>query len=211
MHAMSFRKYISLFLLMLLAASTTIQAQDKTTGGIKGKVRVTSGSASGVNVTARQGEREIASATTDAKGAFSIMGLAPGTYNLVFRKTGLSTGALSNVEVRAGKMRDLSDKLVLTIDEGSIAFLRGSVFDSSGRSVPGAKIELARVGADGTVKKLDGRLTNESGQFVFRLTAEATTYRVTAKMDGAQPVSKDVLIDGAAVYRIALSLKPATK
>lgn len=208
---MSFRKYITPFLLTLLAASITIQAQDKTTGGVKGKVRVTSGSASGVSVTARQGEQEIATATTDAKGAFSIMGLAPGTYNLVFRKTGLSTGALSNVEVRAGKMRDLSDKLVLTIDEGSIAFLRGSVFDSSGRSVPGAKIELARVGADGTVKKLDGRLTNESGQFVFRLAPEAATYRVTAKMGDAQPISKDVLIDGAAVYRIALSLKPDTK
>jgi hypothetical protein len=28
-------------------------------------------------------------------------------------------------------------------------------------------------------------------------------------MDGAEPVSKDIEIDGAAIYRIALSLKPA--
>jgi hypothetical protein len=31
-------------------------------------------------------------------------------------------------------------------------------------------------------------------------------YRVTVKADGAEPVSKDVAVDGAAIYRIALSL-----
>jgi hypothetical protein len=108
-------------------------------------------------------------------------------------------------------VRELSDKLVLTIDEGTLAFLRGSVFDPIGRSVPGAKIELARLEADGTAKKIDGRLTNESGQFVFRLTPDAATYRVTVKLDGAEAVSKDVEIDGPAVYRIALSLKPVSK
>ena len=33
-------------------------------------------------------------------------------------------------------------------------------------------------------------------------------YRVSVKRDGAEPVSKDVEIDGAAVYRVALSLPP---
>ena len=117
---------------------------------------------------------------------------------------------LSDVEVKAGKVRELGDKLVLTVDEGSLAFLRGSVFDSIGHSVRGARIELLRVSADGR-QRIDGRVSNESGQFVFRLTPDAATYRVRAKIDGAEPVTKDVEIDGAAVYRIALSLKPATK
>jgi hypothetical protein len=207
---MSFQKSITLFLLIILAAATAF-AQDRSTGGIKGKAKVVSGSPTGISVVVRQGEREAARTETDSKGAFAVSGLAPGTYSIVLSKTGFSTGTLSNVEVKAGKMRELSDKLVLTIDEGSLAFLRGSVFDPVGRSVPGARVELARIEGDGTTKKIDGRLTNESGQFVFRLTPDAAKYRVTVKMDGAETVSKDVEIDGAAVYRIALSLKPVTK
>lgn len=186
-------------------------AQDRSTTGIKGKVKVVSGSAANIAVVVRQGEREVARTTSDNKGSFRINGLAPGVYTLVFTKAGFSTGTLSDVEIKQGKIRELGDKLVLTVDEGTLAFLRGSVFDPGGHSVRGARIELSRISADGTEKKIDGRLTNESGQFVFRLTPEAAKYRVRAKMDGAEPVSKDVEIDGAAVYRIALSLKPAEK
>lgn len=207
---MSFPKSFSLLLLVLLMA-TAATAQESATGGVKGKVGVESGSASDITVTVRQGEREVARAATDRKGSFRILGLAPGVYSMTFSRSGLNTGTLSRVEVRAGKVRDLGDKLILAIDEGSLAFLRGSVFDSVGKSVRGARVELARVAADGTAKKLDGRLTNESGQFVFRLTPDAATYRVTVKIDGAEPASKDVEIDGAAIYRVALSLKPAAK
>ena len=64
---------------------------------------------------------------------------------------------------------------------------------------------------DGTVKKIDGRITNEIGAFTFRLTPDVAKYRVTAKPNSGEPVSKDIEIDGAAVYRIALSLKPGGK
>ncbi len=102
--------------------------------------------------------------------------------------------------------------MVLTIDEGSIAFIRGSVFNGAGRSVPNAKVELARIQEDGTAKKIDGRVTTETGTFVFRLSPEAAKYRVTVRPEGAEAVSKDVPIDGAAVYRVALSLAaPAPK
>lgn len=207
---MSLRKYIGVALATILVVSV-VQAQDRSTSGLKGKVRVENGSSSGITVTIRQDDREVARTTTDSKGSFLINGIPPGIYNVVFSKHGFSTGTLSKVELRAGKVRELSDRLVLTVDEGSLAFLRGSVFDPIGHSVPGARVELLRVGADGAEKKLDGRLTNESGQFVFRLTPEAAKYRVRVKMDGAEPVSKDIEIDGAAVYRIALSLKPAAR
>jgi hypothetical protein len=98
--------------------------------------------------------------------------------------------------------------LILTIDEGSIAFLSGSVFNAAGKSVPGAKIELARILEDGTTKKIDGRVTTETGSFKFRLSPEPGKYRVSVKTDGADPISKDVEIDGAAVYRVALNLPP---
>jgi hypothetical protein len=183
-------------------------SQEKTTGGIKGRVKVEVGSAGGVTVVVRQGEKELNHVTTDKNGEFLVNRLAPGVYGLTFRKPGLSIGAIENIEVKAGKVRSLGDRLVLTIDEGSIAFIRGSVFNGEGRSVPNAKIELSKVLDDGTLKKIDGRLTTETGSFVFRLSPEVAKYRVTLKSERAEPISKDVQIDGAAVYRVALSMPP---
>ena len=40
------------------------------------------------------------------------------------------------------------------------------------------------------------------------LTPDVAKYRITAKPNGGDPVSKDIEIDGAAVYRLALSIKP---
>jgi hypothetical protein len=198
-------------LLLVLALGGQATAQDKSTGGLKGKVRVETGTAAGVAVVIREGEREIGKVLTDKNGEFQISKLKPGLYGLTFRKPGLSVGTIENIEVKAGKTRSLGDRLILTIDEGSIAFIRGSVFTDDGRSVPGAKIELARILEDGSTKKIDGRVTNETGSFVFRLTPESARYRITAKVNNAEPISKDVEIDGAAVYRVALSLAPQVR
>lgn len=191
---------------ILLAASASF-AQDRSTGGIKGKVRLESKKeVAGVAVTVRQGEREVAHAVTDAKGAFVVSNLAPGVYGLTFRKPGLSVGTIEGVEVKAGKTKSLPDRLILTINEASIARLSGSVFTESGKSFPGVPVELARVGADGTARKIDGRLTSESGQFAFRLSPDKATYRVTIKPQGAEPQTKEVEIDGALIYRVAFSV-----
>lgn len=203
------KSVLAFFTLFLIAGS--MFAQDRSTGSIKGKVRVETGTPAGVAVVIRQGEREIARGVTDKNGEFAIARLAPGRYGITLRKTGLSVGTIEDVEVKAGKNRSLGDRLILTIDEGSIAFIRGSVFDQNDRSVPNVKIELARVEQDGTVKKIDGRITNEIGSFVFRLAPEVAKYRITARPNRAEPVSKDVEVDGAAVYRIALSIKPSIK
>lgn len=204
---MRFKK-LALVCTLLLASFAAIYGQDKSTGTIKGKVKVEVGTPAGVTVIVREGEREIRQVSTDKNGEFVVARLAPGRYGLTFRKPGLSIGAIENVEVKAGKTRSLGDRLVLTIDEGSIAFIRGSVFSNEGRSVANAKVELAKVMDDGTARKIDGRLTTETGTFVFRLAPEVAKYRVSVKPEGAEPISKDVEIDGAAVYRVALSLPP---
>jgi hypothetical protein len=195
---------------LLLILSVACLAQDKTSGAIKGKVRVEQGSPGGVAVILLQGDREVTRAATDKKGEFTISHVVPGVYGVKFRKPGLSVGSIDELEVKAGKTRALHD-LILGIDEGSIAFLRGSVFTESGRSVPGVRVELARILAENSVQKIDGRVTGETGEFVFRLPPERAKYRVTAKAEGAQPISKDVEIDSAAVYRVALTLKPVPK
>jgi hypothetical protein len=201
--------FAAVFVLLLTVATASAQAQDKTTGSIKGRVRVETGKPSEVAVIVRQGEREVTQGVTNSKGEFTINGLQPGVYSVTFRKPGLSVGTVNNVEVRAGKMRPLGDRLILTIDEGSIAFLRGSVFDPSGRSVPGARVELARIEADGNVKKLGDRVTTETGQFAFRLPPDKARYRVTVKAGGAKDATQDVTVDDAVVYRIALTLESA--
>ena len=201
----------SLALVLLLSTASLISSQDKTVGGIKGKVRVEVGSPNGVTVILRRGEKELSQTTTDKNGDFVLSRLTPGTYGLTFRKPGLSVGTIEDVEVKAGKVRTLGDRLVLTIDDGSIAFIKGSVFTAAGRSVPNAKIELSRILEDGTTKKIDGRITNETGSFVFRLSPEVAKYRVSLKADRSDPIAKDVEIDGPAVYRVALSLAAPPK
>jgi len=202
-----FKKLLSVLPLALLAISVAHGQNNKSNGEIKGKVRVEVGTPADVSVIVREGDREVRRVATDKNGDFLVSRLAPGRYGLTFRKPGLSVGTIEDVEVKAGKTRALKN-LILTIDEGSIAFIRGSVFSSEGRSVPNAKVELAKVMEDGTAKKIDGRLTTETGTFVFRLSPDLAKYRVSVKPEGADPIAKDVEIDGAAVYRVALSLPP---
>lgn len=203
----------SLLLSVAPAAAQKNKKDAPTTGGIRGRLKVAQGaSPSGVEVTVQRGEEEVARTTADAKGEFEVRNLEPGTYRLTFRKPGLQVGRLNDVEVRAGKtLTYKGESLYLGVDEGAIAHLRGSVFTAAGYSVPGARVDLARVLADGTLKKLDMRVTDGTGSFRFRLPPDAADYRVTVKADGAEAVTQDVHVDGAQIYRVALSLKPAAK
>jgi len=206
---MLLQRLIGAFLLtmLLLSASVAAVAQtDRTTGSIKGKVRADKGPVEGVEVVANQADREVIRVITNRKGEFILAGLAPGLYGLTFRKPGLSVGRLESVEVRAGKVRSLPDRLYLKVDEGSIAFIRGSVFTAEGKSVPNARVELARIQPDGSAKKIDGRITNETGLFVFRLVPDTAKYRISVWAGDTGPITKDVEVDGPARYNIALQL-----
>ena len=195
---------------LLLLFSIACLAQDKRTAAIKGKVRVEQGSPGGVSVILLQEDREVTRGATDKKGEFVIAHVAPGLYTVTFRKPGLAVSSIASLDLKAGKTRVLHD-LVLGIDEGSIAFLRGSVFTESGRSVPGVRVELAKIVGENSLQKIDARVTGETGEFVFRLSPETAKYRVTVKAAGAEPASKDVEVDSPAVYRVALTLKPVPK
>jgi hypothetical protein len=122
------RLYLALIVLGILSGVGL--AQDKSTGSIKGKIRVETGTPGGVAVVLREGEREVDRVVTQKNGDFVIPRIKPGIYGVTFRKPGLSVGTIENIEVKAGKTRSLGDRLILTIDEGSIAFVRGSVFSA---------------------------------------------------------------------------------
>ena len=207
---MKLSKSIAL-VLIILGVGGILFAQQPGTGTIKGKVRVDSGSASGVTVTAGQGDKNVSQVETNRKGDFSFNNLQPGIYSLTFRKPGLALGKLENVEVKAGKVNELGGGLKMHVDEGSIAFIEGSVFSPEGRIVPGARVDIVKLGADGSAKKVNSDISNGDGMFSFRLSPALATYRVTAKVGGAEPVSKEVKVDGASVYRIALNIIPTQK
>jgi hypothetical protein len=199
---------VLLVAIALASVGAAQKNQPPTTGGLKGKVRVDSGSTpGGVGVVLRRGEEEVAHAETDAKGQFELRGVAPGQYTLTLRKPGLKTAQIRPVEIRAGKVGSLPERVFLPADEGSLAFVMGSVFDPDGRSVRGARIEIALVGDDGSARKVDGRVTTESGQFSFQLQPRQARYRLTAKADGGLEATKEVEVDSAMVYRVALTLR----
>ena len=205
---------ITKFLLffILVVSSVAASAQDKSMGGIKGKVRLKGeGVVAGVQVSLRQKDRELAHVNTNGKGEFQLKNITPGTYGLTFHKEGLSMGTLEGVIVKAGKTNELADRLILTVNESAVAKLGGSVFNPGGISVPNIRIELARIEPDGRVKRIDARLTNESGQFVFRLSPDKAMYRVTAKPEGAEAQTKDVEVDGAMIYRVAFTIERPPK
>ncbi len=203
---MSRVKLSSRLLLVLLACASVCVGLTVQSGGVKGKVRVDdSATAEGISVVVRQDEREVAHGATDRNGRFEITGVLPGRYSLVFRKAGLRTAEIKDFVINASKVRSIGDRIYMPVDEGSLALLKGSVFSASGRSIEGAQIVLARVMPDGSTQKIDGRITTETGQFAFRLLPSAARYRVTAKVGSLPPVSKEIDIEGPAVYRVALS------
>jgi len=114
-----------------LLAASLVQAQS--TGGLKGKVKVEKGSPAGVAVVVRQGEREVTRVTTNGGGDFSVTGLVPGIYGLTFSQGRIERGR-DREDQRQCRQATSLNNLYLTIDEGSIAFIKGSVFGESGRS-----------------------------------------------------------------------------
>lgn len=192
--------------IILLFSFNLLLAQDKTTGGIKGIVKNTSGNKiAGVTVEARQEGKTVATVQTDSKGDFTFANLKPGVYRFVFNKTGLSEGVSAEISVKAGTILKLS-RLVLGVDQGTLALVRGSVFDYTGRVVRGAKVEITRINGD-NLKKMGEKYTDDNGEFAIRLPAQTARYRIFATANDTEPTSKDFEFSGGEAFRIAITLK----
>ena len=192
---------LAIALLTLLTIPMTAQS----TGGVKGKVRTTKGSGiPGATITARKKGVDVKTTKANSGGEFALEGLETGRYNLVFDAPGYSSGVLYNVEINKNKTADLGDRLILTPDQGNQIFLKGSVFDKQGFSVPGAKIEIERVNSDSSARSLGNTYTSVSGEFTFR-PQSAAKLRVTATYKGISS-SKEIDVDEPAIYRLAIVL-----
>ncbi|HEY8561685.1 MAG TPA: carboxypeptidase-like regulatory domain-containing protein [Pyrinomonadaceae bacterium] len=190
----------------LLAFAALAAFAQSATGGVKGKVRNAKGSGlEGVTITARRDGQDLKSVKSDAKGNFQLTGLAPGVYNFVFEKSGYGAGLKANVEIKSNSVISLGDNLALMVDQGSLVLLNASVFNQDGRSVTGAKVEVERVGGDGSAKKIATGYTNVSGEFALRQPEGAAKYRVTATLKGVSG-SKEIAVDSAGRYSLAITL-----
>lgn len=202
---LNFRKrFITAGFALLTASCLALTAYAQ--GGVKGKVRSTNGSGiANATITARLDGKDIKTVRSDSKGSFVLDGLRNGTYNIVFDADGYAAGVKFGVEIKNGSIRDLGDRLILGVDQGSLVFVRGGVFFKEGFSVTGAKIELEEVLADGSTKNIASSYSNASGEFSFRRPNKTAKYRITAKYKGVS-ATKEVTADNPGIYRVALNL-----
>jgi len=200
---MKFFRFLS-FVSLIFVLSAIAFAQD--TGSLKGKVRSTKGEGiQGVVITVRQQGEDLTSATTDSKGNFVINGLKPGLYNLAFTKSGYGSGVLYNIEVKSKKETNLGDRLILSVDQGTLVIIKGSVFNQDGVSLFGVKVEVEKINSDGTTKKMGSGYTTDMGEFTLRFPKGAAKYRITASTKGVT-ASKEIEVDEPAIYRLAITL-----
>jgi len=179
--------------------------------GLKGKIRANSGAGiANASVTVTQAGKDVKKVKSTSDGSFRMEGIPPGLYGMRVEAPGYATGSLMGVEVKKDKVRDLGERLFLKVDEGTQVIIRGSVFFKEGTSVTRAKVELERVEADGSVKRVRSTETNVSGEFTFRQPDVAAKYRVTAKYNGAAG-TKDISVENAALYRLAITLDLSSK
>lgn len=218
----SFRSALSAASLLVLFVLSCAFVVAQETGGVKGRVRTAKGDGiASATVTARQNGEDVKSAASDAKGNFVLENLKPGNYNIVFNKSGYSSGVLYNVEVKKKKTSDLGGRLILTVDQGTQVIIKGTVFDQAGRSIAGAKVDIEKILSDGSTQKINSGYTssgsdpgirggdgNARGEFTFRFGEGAAKYRVTASVKDAT-ASKIIEVDNAAIYRLAITLNPA--
>lgn len=196
--------FFSACLLSLLGA--VVFAQE--TGNVKGKVRNEDGDKlADVNVSIREDGEDLKSTRTDKDGNFILRGIEPGTYNLAFEKEGYSLGVLKNVLIIGKKTNNLRDRLILSVDDGTLVIVQGSVFNQYGRSVRGAKIEIEEMRSNKKKPvKIGTGYTSNSGEFIFRFQEGVKKLKITASSGDASG-SEEVEIDEVAVYRLAITLR----
>jgi len=121
---------------------------------------------------------------------------ALGRYGLVVAAVALLSGAL--VLDAASKKKD----------RATAAILAGTVFQSSGRSLPGARVEAV---AQDDAKIKSSAWTDVQGDFAIRVPAGRRSYIVTATAKGFQRTQKTVEVYEDEKVRTNLILSPEPK
>jgi uncharacterized membrane protein len=197
---------LSLLLSVLALVAVSVSAAER--GSLSGKVENEKGK--GINSATVVAEREGAepvNVRTNSKGEFTLE-LEPGEYSLSVEAEGhKNIQLLRKYRVDAGKTTKLNSKITLPISETS-SLVRGAVFNERGFSIPGASVEIERLGVtekESRVKKQ--YTTNSAGEFAFRLPDNGGQYRVTASARGFEAATQTVELQPGESRSVAFSLK----
>jgi len=204
--------------LVALCVLGVARAAQQPTGTLKGKLQNEKGKpVADAEVRAMSSRsRAIKEARTDAAGNYSLE-LEPDDYTVSFDAEGYSGGTLREMQqVEAGKTTEVKPVQLQRARRTSL--IRGSVFDTEGRSLAGARVKLVRIPTEEEAKESKrvpsfarDYTTNNRGEFAFRLPAEHARYRVSAALEGFKPDTKEVLVDENESVPVALSLEPLKK
>jgi hypothetical protein len=195
-----------LAVLLLAPAGARSQTQ---TGALKGRVKERNGKAlEGVTVRATNADNKEDTRETksNGKGDFEFAALPAGRYSLSFEKQGYKTFITRKLEVAAGETTELGRVVELAREGEPYAVIRGAVFHGPGYTLPNATVTIERI--DGGKKFKQETVSQEGGEFAFRLKAEKANYRVTATARGFQPASIEVEVGGDETRNVALTLQP---
>ena len=188
---------LPVFCCALLGVALAAFAQ---TGVLKGKVKLQdSKTHDGVKVSAQRytGTKPVAepvAVSTNEKGEFAFTTLATGAYVLSFTKQGYKTYTSRQQEVTSGETLQLKETVPIAKEGESFAEVRGAVLYGAGYSLPNAIVTIERI--DGGKKFKQEKVSQEGGEFGFRLKAEKAKYRVTAQARGFETASTEIEIDG---------------
>ncbi len=209
------KRFVATALVVLCLAPVSFAAQQK--GTMKGKIEDPKGKPIvGAQVRVlRNRDRSSKETTTDQAGIYSFE-LEPDDYSLSVDAEGFQGGTM----VRMQQVEEGKETAVKTIRldkaKARTSLIRGAVFDSGGRSLPGAKVKLVRVPTTDEEKdhkrvdslKLD-YTANSRGEFAFRVPARRARYRVTASLGGYKPETKVAEVHEDEAVPLAFSLAPA--
>ncbi len=177
-------------------------------GSIKGKVREQNGRSledvlvRATNARNKESKFEIKS---DSKGEFTFAQLPAGEYSLSFEKQGFKTFTTRKLEVASGDTIKLSRVIEMAREGESYSVIRGAVFHGAGFTLRNAIVTLERI--DGIKKLKQDAVSQDGGEFAFRLKAEKARYRITAMAKGFQPASVEIEIESDEVRNIAITLQ----
>ncbi len=156
--------------------------------------------------------RMVAETVTSDSGVFTLSGLAPGRYALVFSSADHEPAVIRSVDVRAGRETVLKSPVRLRRAE-AYAVISGATFDPHGFLLPGVRVVLERLPLEEEKKpslRLE-QISNSSGEFAFRVPGERGRYRLTATRSGYEPEIQIVEVGGLERRRVALRLKARAK
>ena len=203
--------------LVALCFSATAGAQTKT-GVLKGKIEDEKGKpVAEAQVRAESSRTHAVKETrTDQSGVYSL-DLEPDDYTVSFDAEGYAGGKMRDMQqVEEGKTTEIKTMRLAKAKRTSL--VRGAVFDSEGRSLPGARVKLTRVPTEDEArekKHIDSLsqtyTTNNHGEFAFRLPAGRARYRLVASAEGFKTDTKEVDVGESEAVPLAFSLEPAKK